>query len=137
VTPEQHDAWDLLISQRVAILGTLNADGSSHLVPFTFASLEPGQLVSAVDQKPKSSRQLRRLGNVRRDPRVTILAHHYEDDWRRLWWVRAAGAASITEIEPRGAGDALRDRYPQYAGQSLGPWLLMKVDSIARWTART
>ena len=38
---------------------------------------------------------LARIENVDRDPRVTLLADHYEEDWSRLWWVRVDGEASV------------------------------------------
>src|SRR3984957_10362018 len=70
---------------RVARLATAGLDGQPHLVPFTFAlGRHPGQedrIYSAVDAKPKSTTDLRRLRNIRANPRVAVLADHYEDDW--------------------------------------------------------
>jgi hypothetical protein len=54
-----------------------------------------------VDARPKSSTDLRRLRNIRADPRVAVLADHYEDDRGRLRWVRADGQASILD-DPQG-----------------------------------
>lgn len=124
-----------MLSMPVAVLGSLNANGTPHLVPFTFAPLGVGVLVTAVDEKPKSTRVLRRLENIRRDPRVTILAHHYESDWRRLWWVTAAGTAAVSEKEPPGSRHVLGDRYPQYKTQVLGPWITITVESLSHWTS--
>src|SRR5690606_41273301 len=59
-------------------------------------------------EKPKRSRELRRLENIRRDPRVTVLAHHYEADWSKLWWVRAEGTATVREVPPDTAENSLR-----------------------------
>ena len=50
---------------------------------------------TAVDQKPKSGRPLRRLRNVGENSVVTTLAGHYSEDWETLWWVRADGRAAI------------------------------------------
>src|SRR5580704_17975505 len=70
---------------RVARLATAGLDGQPHLVPFTFAlDRHPGQedrIYSAVDAKPKSTTDLRRLRNIRANPWVAVLADHYEDDW--------------------------------------------------------
>lgn len=132
MTPDR--AWALLISQPVAVLATLEPDGSAHLVPFTFAPLGR-DLVWAVDAKPKRSRALRRLHNIVRDPRVTVLAHHYEDDWAELWWVRAAGRASISDDAPQGARTALIERYPVYQGQTLSPWVIIHVERLTGWSA--
>ncbi|MEX0698814.1 MAG: TIGR03668 family PPOX class F420-dependent oxidoreductase, partial [Acidimicrobiia bacterium] len=108
-------AASLLDRIRVATLATVSADGGPHLVPVVFA-WETSELVTAVDGKPKSGRLLARIENITRDPRVTLLAHHYEEDWSRLWWVRINGMASL---EASGVGfgralTALRDRYSQY-----------------------
>lgn len=109
-------------------LATTGADGAPHLVPVTFA-LDGDRVVIAVDHKPKRTRELRRLRNVRENPRVALLADHYDDDWTRLWWVRADGLARVeTEWPARG----LRDRYEQYRRVPPGgPYLVVEVE---RWT---
>ena len=57
-------------------------------MPVTFAVY--GDLVCfAVDHKPKSTRDLRRLRNIRANDQVSVLVDDYADDWSRLWWVRA------------------------------------------------
>lgn len=132
---ERDRAWGLLAGVPVAVLATIDPEGLPHLVPFTFAVLEPDRLVSAVDDKPKATRRLRRLDNIRRDPRVTVLAHHYDDDWSQLWWVRAEGQAEVTENAPAGAESSLVDRYPHYEDQRLGPWLVIAVVELSGWSA--
>lgn len=128
-------AWDRLISEPVAVLATIGADGAPHLVPFTFAPLGDRRLVSAIDEKPKRTRNVQRIENLQRDPRVTILAHHYDSNWTRLWWVRASGEATVSEEEPPGAGSALAGRYPHYAGQRLEPWVIIDIHSLTGWSA--
>ena len=103
------DARRRFASVPVARLATAGPDGRPHLVPFTFAlgaagGGEPGwgdRIYSAVDAKPKSSRDLRRLRNIRDNPQVAVLADHYEDDWDSLWWVRADGRAILLDEPPR------------------------------------
>ncbi len=82
-------------------------------MPFTFALGRPARdrgprdrIYSAVDAKPKSSTDLRRLRNIRANPRVAVLADHYENDWARLWWVRADGRATILD-DPAAMAPAL------------------------------
>jgi len=127
----------LLERARVATLGTIAADGRPHLIPIVFA-LDREDLVTAVDGKPKRSSSLARLKNLARDPRATFLAHHYEEDWNQLWWVRVDGPASI-EIEGAGferALSALRKRYPQYETVPLGgPVIRVAVEHSSTWTA--
>src|SRR5712691_663731 len=87
---EMHDAR--LTAARVARLATTDPDGRPHLVPIVFA-LDGDTLYSAVDRKPKRSSKRRRIENARVRPDVTILVHHYEEDWGRLWWIRLRGRA--------------------------------------------
>ena len=57
------DARALFAGARTATLGSTGADGRPHLVPCVFA-VDGDQVYSAVDGKPKSTRQLRRLANI-------------------------------------------------------------------------
>jgi PPOX class probable F420-dependent enzyme len=79
-----------LTNAPVARLATTDPDGRPHLVPIVFA-IEDDTLYSAVDQKSKQSRSLRRIENARTRPEVTILVDHYDEDWTRLWWIRVRG----------------------------------------------
>ena len=115
---------------RVARLATVGADGAPHLVPIVFALVE-NVIYSAVDAKPKRHRALRRLANIAHEPRVTVLTDHYEDDWTRLWWVRADGLARVAESSDEGLA-ALIAKYPQYvSAPPAGPFITVEV---SRWT---
>jgi PPOX class probable F420-dependent enzyme len=103
----------------------------------TFA-VHRGSVYTAVDHKPKSTRDLRRLANVRANPRVALLADHYEDDWSRLWWVRVDGRAQVVEEASRMAEPVrlLADRYAQYRGRPPeGPVIAITIDSWTGWSA--
>ena len=122
---------------RAARLATVSADGQPHLVPVTFA-MDGDVIYTAVDAKPKSTRQLRRLSNIRANPGVCLLADHYADDWSALWWVRADGTAVII-------GDAndmaapirlLAGRYRQYeVDPPGGPVIAIRVSTWTGWSA--
>jgi PPOX class probable F420-dependent enzyme len=115
-------------------LATAGADGRPHVVPCTFAVDRAGRIVIGVDNKPKTSRDLRRLRNIAENPRVSLLVDHYADDWTQLWWARADGLAASSDGGAEWAGhwDLLRARYPQYEGQVLdGPVIVVAVE---RWT---
>lgn len=91
-------------------------------------------IVTAIDHKPKRTRRLARLRNVEMHPRVGILVHHYEDDWRRLWWVRADGAGHTVDRLSSDHRAALVDKYDQYRSRPpAGPGLLIAVDSVTGW----
>jgi PPOX class probable F420-dependent enzyme len=125
---------------RVARLGTIAPDGGPHLVPVVFV-LEPDRDVvwTAVDAKPKSTRRLRRLANIEANPRVSLLVDHYDDDWTRLWWVRADGRATIragADPETWSALDALVEKYPQYSDERpAGPVIRIEIDTWRTWAA--
>lgn len=125
---------DLFASVPVARLATVDPSGAPHLVPIVFAVT--GDVIhSAVDAKPKRTRHLRRLANIAANPRVSVLADHYEDDWSRLWWVRADGVARVLDDSPAGLA-ALVARYPQYrASPPAGPFLEITVDRWSSWRA--
>jgi PPOX class probable F420-dependent enzyme len=133
--PPLADAWARLWRCPVAVLATNGPDGHPHLVPCCFA-LDGPELYSAVDDKPKSSSALRRFTNIASDDRVTILADHYEDEWERLWWIRAAGTGRrVDEDGERARAVALlRAKYPNYAGHSLdGPMLAVRLTRWRGW----
>lgn len=127
----------------VARLATAGADGRPHLVPFTFAvASHPGledRIYSAVDGKPKSTTDLRRLRNIRANPQVAVLADHYEDDWDALWWVRADGHATILDEAAAMAPalSLLAGRYRQYREQPPGgPVISIRVGHWTGWAGR-
>jgi PPOX class probable F420-dependent enzyme len=123
----------MFASSPVARLSTVRPDGGPHVVPIVFALVDD-TVFSAVDAKPKRSTDLQRLANVRAEPRCALLVDHYEDDWRRLWWVRADGVAEVVadpSAEHPGI-TALVQRFPQYRDQPpSGPLLVVTVQ---RWT---
>jgi PPOX class probable F420-dependent enzyme len=130
MTPAQRFA-----AARVARLATVDDTGAPHLVPVVFALV--GDVIhSAVDGKPKRHRALRRLANIAHEPRVSVLADHYDDgDWSRLWWVRADGVARVHEASPVALA-ALTAKYPQYVtAPPAGPFLEIAVRRWAAWTA--
>ncbi|WP_405142663.1 TIGR03668 family PPOX class F420-dependent oxidoreductase [Sphaerisporangium sp. NBC_01403] len=125
---------------RVARLGTVGEDGAPHLVPVTFA-LDGDRLVTAIDHKPKRTTDLRRLRNIRANPKVCVLVDHYDDDWTRLWWVRADGEATIVERDEERdearlpALASLVAKYPQYADHvPQGPVILIQITRYASWS---
>ena len=120
-------------SRPVARLSTVRPDGAPHLVPIVFA-LVGDTVFSAVDGKPKRTPELQRLANVRAEPRCALLVDHYDDDWRRLWWVRADGTGEVVEAPMAGHPGirALVQRFPQYRDEPpSGPLIVVTVQ---RWT---
>jgi PPOX class probable F420-dependent enzyme len=126
-----------LTEARVARLATTDPDGRPHLVPIVFA-LDGDTLYSAVDNKPKRSKRLRRIGNARARPDVTILVDHYDDDWTRLWWIRLRGRARVLDEgkERERALELLRAKYEQYRDDPPdGPVLAVDITEVREWEA--
>jgi PPOX class probable F420-dependent enzyme len=121
----------------VARLSTVRPDGGPHVVPIVFA-LDGDTVFSAVDAKPKRSTNLQRLANVRAEARCALLVDHYDDDWRRLWWVRADGHGEVVDVLPTGHPGilALVQRFSQYRDEPpSGPLLVVTVQRWTGWTS--
>jgi PPOX class probable F420-dependent enzyme len=120
---------------RVARLATVRPDGTPHLVPICFAVVGDA-IVSAVDDKPKTTLQLQRLANVRANPAVSLLVDFYDEEWSRVWWARVDGQARIAEHGPErdAAVAALHAKYEQYERVGIGgPALVIDVDRWSGW----
>lgn len=117
---------------RVASIATIGPSGAPHLVPICFA-ISADTLYSSTDAKPKSTMNLQRLRNMQREPRVTVMVDHYDDDWRQIWWVRMDGRARLLHegAERDNAIAMLTGRYPQYAEHE--PQGVVVAVDVARW----
>jgi PPOX class probable F420-dependent enzyme len=156
-------ARSLFAAARVARLATVDAAARPHLVPVTFV-LDGGdggggggpvdRVWFAIDAKPKRTQQLRRLRNIEANPQVSLLVDEYDEDWERLWWVRADGQAHVyvasADVDPAAAApasadsasaahqrarihDLLRAKYPQYAAVDVSHGPLVEI-AVERWT---
>lgn len=124
---------------RVARLATVSPASEPHLVPVTFAVEEAEErdtVVFAIDAKPKRTTAVRRLHHIRANPAVSFLVDHYDEDWSRLWWVRADGMATVLPFDSAAVA-ALQEKYSQY-GQSPpeGPLVRTDIRTWRGWTAR-
>jgi PPOX class probable F420-dependent enzyme len=127
------DALERLRTARVARLATVSADGRPHLVPVTFA-LDEDTVVIAIDHKPKSTRNLKRLQNIAATGRVSLLADEYNEDWSQLWWVRVDGDAEVSDVP----SPALAAKYPQYReNPPEGPWIRINITAVTGWAGQT
>ena len=138
---ERSEAVVRLREARVGRLATVRPDGTPHVVPFVFALLEEDEgLIAywAIDAKPKRSASIQRLENIGAHPSVELVVDAYDEDWSRLWWVRASGRARVVSSEDettRGLA-ALREKYPSYRDQPpSGPVIAIEIDRITGWSA--
>ncbi|MEE4542443.1 TIGR03668 family PPOX class F420-dependent oxidoreductase [Streptomyces sp. V4-01] len=129
-------ARERFAASRVARLATADAAGVPHVVPVTFAVGAADTLYFAVDHKPKRSTDLRRLRNIAANPRVSLVADHYADDWSALWWSRGDGLARVLADggEREDALASLSGKYPQYARRPPeGPVVAVDVHRWSGW----
>jgi PPOX class probable F420-dependent enzyme len=132
---DEEEARARFASARVARLATVRPDGAPHVVPVVFA-LDGDTIWLMVDEKPKRHRRLQRLIDIERDPRASLLVDAYEEDWNRLWWVRADGRARLVEGGPElvHAQRQLAGRYPQEREQPpQGPAIAVVVERWRHW----
>jgi PPOX class probable F420-dependent enzyme len=138
---EEPPAWALamLREARVGRLGTADGAGRPLVVPVCFA-LEGAALYSAVDDKPKRTRALRRLRNVAENPQACLLVDVWDEDWTRLAWVSVEGRAEVLAggTDFVRALEGLRAKYPQYRTMNLerdGAVLRVQLDRVRCWRA--
>ncbi len=128
----------LAAGARVARMATVDPDGRPHVVPLVFV-LDGDSMYSSVDEKPKASRDLRRIRNLRSNPVAELVVDHYEDDWERIWWVRIRGRGEILEDGPeRDRGLALlAEKYPQYREMPpQGAVIAIRAERWRGWSFR-
>lgn len=120
-------------------MATADAEGRPHVVPICFA-LAGEQVVTPLDEKPQSvaPRDLRRVRDLRANPRVALIVDHWASDWDDLGWVQLRGSADL--LDPGGPGHAdavaaLRQKYEQYANHGLEelPAIRIEPGSVRSW----
>lgn len=128
-------------SARVGRLATVRPDLRPHVVPFVFSLVEHASGIRAywaVDTKPKRSPDLQRIRNLEQLPAVEFEVDGYEEDWDRLWWVRASGTGRVVDSpSERGAAlTALEAKYPQYVREPpTGAIVAIDIETITGWEA--
>jgi len=127
-------------AQRVARFASADAHGQPHVLPVCYCVIG-GSAYFSIDEKPKqaNARQLKRLRNIARNPKVALVIDHYDEDWSQLGWVMLRGQAEILNDgdEHALAQQALLARYPQYRSMQLGtlPVVAIRIEHIASWGA--
>jgi PPOX class probable F420-dependent enzyme len=136
-------AWALALLRdaRVGRLATADAAGRPLVVPVCY-TFEGARLYSAVDAKPKSTRNLRRLRNIADNPHVSLVVDVWDEDWSRLAWVIVEGRAEVLTAgaEFGRAIDLLVAKYRQYQAMGLdraaGAVIVVTPSRLLTWRAR-
>jgi PPOX class probable F420-dependent enzyme len=115
-------AWAsaFLRNARVGRLATADAAGRPLVVPVCYV-FDGTRCYSAVDAKPKRTRNLRRLSNIAENPQVSLVVDRWDEDWSQLCWVIVEGRADVLTSGPEfsRAIDLLVAKYPQYRALPL------------------
>jgi PPOX class probable F420-dependent enzyme len=133
-------AWalEMLRDARVGRLATADAAGQPLVVPVCYV-YDGGRCYSAVDAKPKRTRDLKRLRNLADNPRVSLAVDHYDEDWRALRYVIVQGRGDVLEsgAEFSRAVDLLVAKYPQYGelrlDRTAGAVVRVTPERILSW----
>jgi PPOX class probable F420-dependent enzyme len=121
---------------RVGRLATVGVDLRPHLVPVTYA-VDGDELFVGIDQKPKTTTDLKRLRNIAVNEQVAVLVDEYDEDWTQLWWVRVDGTARVLD-DGAAAVELLRAKYPQYeADPPRGPVIAIRAVGWSGWSYRS
>ena len=127
---------EFLDGQRVARLATADSGGIPHVIPICFVA-EGDSVYFTIDEKPKTGAPLKRLSNIRANPRVALVVDHYEEDWSRLGWLMLQGRAEILDggSEHDRAQANLRARYRQLAAMRIEglPVVAIRVERASSW----
>lgn len=133
---------EFIREHRVARLATSDASGQPAVIPICYA-FDGKCLYVAIDEKPKSvaDLDLKRVRNIRANPRVAVVVDDYSEDWKELIYVLVSGTAEIISAsenasEHRRAVLLLREKYPQYRSMKLDERPIIKItpSRIKRWT---
>ena len=127
-------------SNRVARLATVDEEGSPHVVPVCFVCIG-NDIYITIDEKPKTSdpKSLKRIRNIKANPKIALILDKYDEDWTRLAWVLVRGHADILESggERSSAQESLRRRYPQLKKMMLKrmPVIAIRIAKVTSWGA--
>ena len=135
---------DLIRSARIGHLATASCNLQPYLTPVVFV-IEQKSIFIPLDHKPKTTtiKQLKRVKNITENPRVSFLIDHYEEDWKKLWFVMLIGHATLlyqkgkyqtTNEELIRIRSMLVEKYAQYTKIGIGKlYIKISIDKIVHW----
>ncbi|MGA2459958.1 MAG: TIGR03668 family PPOX class F420-dependent oxidoreductase [Candidatus Bathyarchaeia archaeon] len=141
-TPHVEKPWarKLLKRSRIVHLATATKGGTPYVVPICFA-YDNEIIYTPIDEKPKRTDPggLRRILNIEENPKVSLIADYYSEDWDKLHYVIVHGFAEVIRVgeEHARAISLLRCKYRQYLKMRLEtrPIIKIKPSKVIAWSA--
>ena len=132
------DASRLIRAARIGHLATVDRNNQPHVVPICFV-FDGTDFFSPIDEKPKRTapRKLKRLKNIRENPRVSLVIDRYDEEWTKLGYVLVFGTARILSRgqKHRDAVRLLRRKYRQYRSMAIQerPMIVVSPKRLITW----
>jgi PPOX class probable F420-dependent enzyme len=122
LSPEQ---LEYLRKGRVARLGTFGENGVIQMVPTVYAFFE-NRIYSVIDGKKKSGSELKRIKNIRKTGKATLLVDNYSENWDELSFLMLQCKAKVIgpgedQAEKMLARIILKEKYKQYSNGGYFP----------------
>ncbi len=129
---------ELLGRAPVARLATVDRYSRPHLVPVVYVE-HNGLLIVPLDSKKKSVRPdlLKRVRNIKGNPRVCLLVDEYHNDWKKLRFVMVHGSARLGKWSEKELAQARAKstlKYRQYETFDPGEFcIVITPDNVVTW----
>lgn len=127
------EIYEVVTSARRGVMTTVDPRGRPHAVPVVFA-IYGDDIVTPVDQKPKTTRALGRRKNIEQNPHAALLVDKWSEEWTELAWVMIRGVASVHSAKRSSREvEAIIARYSQYRDTLEGSEIIRIVPQRISW----
>ena len=132
---------EFIREHRVARLATVDGDGRPMVIPICYA-FDGERFYTPIDEKPKSvaAGELKRVRNIKTNPRVALVIDDYSEDWSKLVYVLVSGTAEVISpgddaLDHARAVELLRKKYQQYRSMKIDERPIIRITRtrIKRW----
>ena len=129
---------DLIKRSKVARLATVDQQSHPYVVPIVFV-FHKNSFFIPLDEKTKgvNPKKLKRVKNIQKNPKVTLLIDQYQNDWKKLFFLMIHGKASVIDNNSKTLNEIhklLVLKYPQYKKIGVGnSCIKVKPTKIKFW----
>lgn len=126
-----------LILRDRGFLCTVSKKSVPTIVPICFV-YHNGKIYTAIDEKPKKTKYLARIRNIRYNNKVAFIVDNYTNDWTKLSYclIHAKARIVVNRKERKTAVELLVNKYPQYRFLKMKSPVIIALDieSAKFWT---